>query len=94
MLDAANIISIVKEEHMSERIQDLPPGSMGEIIGFAEADQGYKDRLLAMGLTKGVRFTVVRVAPLGDPVELNVRGFALSLRKAEANILKVRRVLS
>jgi ferrous iron transport protein A len=45
-----------------------------------------------MGLTKGTRFTVLRVAPLGDPVELDVRGFKLSLRKREAEVLAVRRV--
>lgn len=77
---------------MDERVQDIPPGSAGEVMGFAGTDRGYRDRLLAMGLTRGTRFTVVRVAPLGDPVELSVRGFALSLRKAEADALRVRRV--
>lgn len=43
----------------------------------------YRERLLAMGLTKGAEFTVKRVAPMGDPVEIYVRGFSLSLRKNE-----------
>ena len=42
-----------------------------------------------MGLTKGTEFTVKRVAPMGDPVEINLRGFALSLRKDEADSVLV-----
>jgi ferrous iron transport protein A len=42
-----------------------------------------------MGLTRGTEFTVKRVAPLGDPVEISVRGFALSLRKDEAAAVMV-----
>ncbi len=44
-----------------------------------------------MGLTIGSEFQVMRIAPLGDPVEISVRGFNLSLRKQEANILLVKR---
>lgn len=77
---------------MYEQLKDLPPGSHGEVVGYSRSDRIYRDRLLAMGLTKGTRFTVVRVAPLGDPVELDVRGFTLSLRKGEAEVLAVRRV--
>ncbi|HAP55975.1 MAG: ferrous iron transport protein A [Spirochaetia bacterium] len=77
---------------MEQRLKDLPPGSHGEVIGYSLADRGYKDRLLAMGLTKGTRFTVLRIAPLGDPVEISVRDFTLSLRKGEAEMLIVRKV--
>jgi ferrous iron transport protein A len=45
-----------------------------------------------MGLTPGTEFTVVRLAPLGDPLEINVRGYAVSLRKGEAQLLQVERV--
>lgn len=41
-------------------------------------------RLMMLGLTPGTRFTVIRVAPLGDPIEIKVRGFSLSLRREEA----------
>ena len=44
-----------------------------------------------MGLTRNAEFSVLRVAPLGDPVEIEVRGFRLSLRKDEADALLVRR---
>lgn len=46
-------------------------------------------RLMMMGLTPGTSFTVVRVAPLGDPIEIKVRGFNLSLRREEASGLWV-----
>jgi ferrous iron transport protein A len=42
-----------------------------------------------MGLTRGTRVMVIRVAPLGDPVELEVRGFRLTLRKDEADVLQL-----
>jgi len=49
----------------------------------------YRQRLIAMGLIPGTEFTVSRMAPLGDPIEILVRGFALSLRKHEASILQI-----
>lgn len=45
--------------------------------------------LMDMGLIKGTAFTVVRVAPLGDPIEISVRGYQLSIRKEEAVIVEV-----
>ncbi len=48
-----------------------------------------KRRIMDMGLTKGVEITVRRVAPLGDPVEVTVRGYELSLRKADAEMVEV-----
>ena len=46
-------------------------------------------RIMDMGLTRGVAVTVRRVAPLGDPIELHVRGYALSLRNADAAMIEV-----
>ena len=48
-----------------------------------------KRRIMDMGITKGARITVRKVAPLGDPVELTVRGYELSLRKADAERIEV-----
>lgn len=48
-----------------------------------------KRRIMDMGITKGVNVTVVKVAPLGDPIEINVRGYELSLRKADAELIEV-----
>ena len=48
-----------------------------------------KRRIMDMGLTKGVSVTMRKVAPLGDPVELTVRGYELSLRKADTEMIEV-----
>ena len=73
-------------------LQDLTVGTIGRVIGYEKANRAYKSKLLAMGLTPGTEFTVTRHAPLGDPIEIRVRGFQLSLRKAEANTLLVEKV--
>ncbi len=49
-----------------------------------------KRRIMDMGITKGVEVFVRKVAPLGDPVEITVRGYELSLRKADAEMIEVR----
>lgn len=49
-----------------------------------------KRRIMDMGITKGVEIHVRKVAPLGDPVEINVRGYELSVRKADAEMIEVR----
>ena len=48
-----------------------------------------KRRIMDMGITKNVEITVRKVAPLGDPMELNVRGYELSVRKADAEMIEV-----
>lgn len=48
-----------------------------------------KRRIMDMGITKGVEMHVRKVAPLGDPMELNVRGYELSVRKADAEMIEV-----
>ncbi len=48
-----------------------------------------KRRIMDMGLTKGVEVYIRKVAPLGDPIEVNVRGYELSLRKADAEMIEV-----
>lgn len=48
-----------------------------------------KRRIMDMGITKGIEITVRKVAPLGDPVEITVRGYELSLRKADADMIEV-----
>ncbi len=49
-----------------------------------------KRRIMDMGITKGVTVTVRKVAPLGDPIEVTVRGYELSIRKADAALIEVR----
>ena len=48
-----------------------------------------KRRIMDMGITKGVEIYIRKVAPLGDPIEITVRGYELSLRKADAEIVEV-----
>ena len=64
-------------------------GERGQVINLTQANPLYRQKLLAMGLTPGTHFVVKRVAPLGDPIEIAVRGYSLSLRKHEAAILQV-----
>lgn len=49
-----------------------------------------KRRIMDMGITKGVEIFVRKVAPLGDPIEITVRGYELSLRKADAELIQVK----
>ena len=51
-----------------------------------------KRRIMDMGITKGVEIFVRKVAPLGDPVEVNVRGYELSLRKADAEMIEIENI--
>jgi ferrous iron transport protein A len=73
-------------------LRDMRVGQAGKVLGIRKGDAVYRQKLLAMGLTPGTRFSVTRLAPLGDPVEIRVRGFALSLRKDEADALMVEAV--
>ena len=66
-----------------EKLAGQPVGRKLKIVGFTLPPDIYQ-RLLEMGLTKGTACTVVRYAPMGDPIELKVRGYSLSLRLAEA----------
>lgn len=74
------------------QFSDLEVGKHAKIIAIQPGEPVYRKRLIAMGLLPGTSFTVTRIAPLGDPIEIFVRGFALSLRKAEANILRIEEV--
>jgi Fe2+ transport system protein FeoA len=74
------------------RILELKIGQKARVISLSGGDKVYRQRLIAMGLIPGTEFRVSRMAPLGDPIEILVRGFALSLRKNEANILQIEEI--
>ncbi|HJL85579.1 MAG TPA: FeoA family protein [SAR324 cluster bacterium] len=74
---------------METAFSNLKPGDKGHVLGYSEGNTPYRSKLLAMGLVPGVPFRVVRNAPLGDPVEIQVNGFHLSLRKQEADLLRI-----
>lgn len=59
------------------------------IVKKIEGEGAVKRRIMDMGLTKGTEVFVRKVAPLGDPIELTVRGYELSLRKADAALIIV-----
>ncbi|MBP0017147.1 MAG: ferrous iron transport protein A [Cyanobacteria bacterium SBLK] len=73
-------------------LREMTPGSTGRVLGYEKAYQGYRGKLLSMGLAPGTEFTVLRVAPLGYSVEINAGGLYLSLRKQEADALIVEEV--
>nr|WP_321467580.1 FeoA family protein [uncultured Desulfobulbus sp.] len=77
---------------MKQTLADIAVGEKGKIVGFEQGSQVYRQKLLAMGLIKGTEFTVARVAPMGDPVEIIVRDYSLSLRRDEAKTLLVGRM--
>lgn len=76
---------------MNITLRDMKAGETGTVSGYAKGTTAYREKLLAMGLTRGTAFKVERVAPMGDPVEIQLRGFALTLRKDEASALFVER---
>jgi ferrous iron transport protein A len=65
------------------RLADLPVGARGRVSSILGTDE-LSVRLLEMGLTPGVEVAVVGTAPLGDPLELELRGYRLSVRRSEA----------
>lgn len=73
-------------------IAQLKCGERATVKGFLATAPVYRQKLLAMGLTPGTVFTLSRVAPLGDPVQIEVRGYSLSLRKQEAMVMQIEKV--
>lgn len=73
---------------MNTTLAKMRVGQTGEISGFNESDQTVGN-LLQMGLTEGSAIEVLRLAPSGDPIELRVSGYSLSMRKADAELVIV-----
>ena len=73
----------IEPKTAAEKLADQPVGRHLKIVGYSLPDD-VQQRLLEMGLTLGTECVVMRYAPLGDPMELKVRGYFLSLRKSEA----------
>ena len=69
-------------------LREVPIGSTVKVVKL-HGEGAVKRRIMDMGLTKGVEVYVRKVAPLGDPVEINARGYELSLRKADAEMIEV-----
>ncbi|HCW23855.1 MAG TPA: ferrous iron transport protein A [Lachnospiraceae bacterium] len=69
-------------------LRDVPVGQTSTVLKI-HGDGALKRRIMDMGITKGTDIYVRKVAPLGDPVEVTVRGYELSLRKEDADILEM-----
>ena len=69
-------------------LRDISCGDKVRVTGINGAGP-LKRRIMDMGITKGTELTVRKVAPLGDPIEITVRGYELSLKKADAEIIEV-----
>lgn len=82
------MIAFLDEVQTPRNLAELSPGEQCRVVGIAEGGST-RHRLLEMGLTRGAAVQMIRVAPLGDPIELQVRGYRLSVRKAEAATVMV-----
>ena len=72
-------------------MKTLKEAKIGETVTVAKLNGAgaVKRRIMDMGITKGVEIYVRKVAPLGDPIEVTVRGYELSLRKADAEMIEL-----
>lgn len=68
---------------MERSLKDLKPGDKA-VIARVDGEGAVRRRLMDMGVTKGVEVLIRKVAPMGDPIEVNIRGYELTFRKSEA----------
>ena len=69
-------------------LREVPVGGRAKVVRI-HGEGAVKRRIMDMGITRGVEISVRKVAPLGDPIEITVRGYELSLRKADAESIEV-----
>lgn len=69
-------------------LKELKPGEEGIVISLGNKGP-VRRRMMDMGVTPGTKVKVIKVAPLGDPIEVNIRGYELSLRKDEAKQIEI-----
>lgn len=77
---------------MARMLSDVQPGECVVIRRIRPGGSAIRQRLLDMGVTRGVEVRVERVAPLGDPLELLIKGYHLAVRKSEAAFIEVENV--
>jgi len=71
------------------KLRELKVAETGVVTGFSSSEPAYRQQLLRMGFTKNATFKVVRKAPLGGPIEVEIRGSRVVLRSDEADVLEV-----
>lgn len=74
---------------MSKTLDTLAVGQSGTVVAVNGLNTSLRRRLLDMGLTPNTKVEVMRFAPLGDPMELNVRGYSLTIRKEDAKLIEI-----
>ena len=77
-----------REEFGMKSLKEVGIGESAVVVRI-HGEGAIKRRIMDMGITKGVKITVRKLAPLGDPIEMTVRGYELSLRKADAELIEV-----
>ena len=68
-------------------LEDWRPGARFRLLDYGTIDPSFRGRLLAMGMTLGVEVIVIRIAPLGDPIQLDLRGLMLGMRRKDLHAL-------
>lgn len=74
-----------------QTLRDVPSGNTVKVVKL-HGEGPVKRRIMDMGITKGAEVYVRKLAPLGDPIEVTVRGYELTLRKADAEMIEVEKV--
>ena len=69
-------------------LRDIKVGQTAKVVKL-HGEGAIKRRIMDMGITKGVEIQIQKVAPFGDPIELTVRGYQLSIRKADAEMIEI-----
>ena len=71
------------------KLSELKKGDKASIVSISSSNNALKRRMLDMGITTGAFVEVSKVAPLGDPIEITIRGYELTLRQDEAKLIEV-----
>ena len=77
-------------EEFTMTLGELRPGEKAKVVSIGTTGV-MRQRILYMGVTPNVQVQLIKIAPLGDPVEITVRGYQLSLRKSEAALIQVQK---
>ena len=88
LLNQIHVKNLTEDQETWVSLDQLNAGEQGIVVNV-HGTGAVKRRLMDMGLTKGTQVKVVKLAPLGDPIELRVRGYELSLRKSESEMVVV-----
>mgnify|MGYP002790585247 CR=1 FL=1 len=89
VLFLSEVGSILSKVDSQLTLRELKVGQKAKVVGFQPSLWSHRHKLLVMGLTPGVEFSIQRQAPFGDPIEIFLRGYSLSLRRQESELVLV-----